>query len=287
MASPSSATVGEDGPGGQVSLNTSSGNVIRVLTQNMNCHYLNVRSGLKRERVAVLCKELARFDVVLLQEMFTVGLGPLSTGWTETVIEEACKHGLLFSAFGGTGGWMLGQDSGLVVLSRFPIASKGEVIRDSNWTDPGTLKGAIFADIDIHGTVVRFYDLHLDARTAERRRGQYRRLHEHCSACELPHLLAGDWNIHLSSEPGSEYQMFRATFCGDDDDASVYKSVFENFDEPMVTHDAGLCIDHVLSSKELLPAFVGDGKLSEFRCSDHLGIEFSLDVSRVAEDASE
>ena len=138
---------------------------VRVLSQNLNCHYLTRGSTNKEQRMQAFSERLNDYDIVIIQELFEFKLfGYYNTGFTQYIIDRAGEYDLLYSARDqvcifiiaqGNGVLMyqedvsLGQNCGLVILSRYPIISQRFLVREGHWADPGTKKGAISAVVQV------------------------------------------------------------------------------------------------------------------------------------------
>lgn len=95
---------------------------IRILTHNMQCHYF-VSAKNKWSRMEKFLNEISSYDVLLLQELFTVNIiGFQITSLKDWFIGQAKQKG--FSYFASPSANRFGQDSGLLILSKFPIVSR-------------------------------------------------------------------------------------------------------------------------------------------------------------------
>lgn len=95
---------------------------LKILTHNMQCHYFT-RSPNKWERMQKFLEYVEEYDILLLQELFTVSFfGYVVTTLKDWIIQEAKSKGFLHHAVPSTS--QFGQDSGLLILSKFPITTR-------------------------------------------------------------------------------------------------------------------------------------------------------------------
>ena len=134
------------------------------------------------ERVAGVLNEL-QADIIALQEV------PLGGTHTPNVLATLQRATGYFAAEGPA------CDSrerryGNAVLSRYPILSMRSIDLSFGSREP---RGALDADVDCHGHMLRVIATHLGLRPAERR-DQIRRLLDKFDTDEMPVILLGDLN---------------------------------------------------------------------------------------------
>ena len=134
------------------------------------------------ERVAQVIREVCA-DIIALQE---VPLGGSKTPNVLAVLQE--KTG--FYAAEGPACDRPERRYGNAVLSRYPILSMRTIDLSFGSREP---RGALDADIDCHGHLLRVVATHLGLRPAERR-DQIRRLLQVFDTHEMPVILMGDIN---------------------------------------------------------------------------------------------
>jgi len=180
--------------------------VVRVLTQNMNIHHFVAHSYPNRgARMRGLLAQVDAFDVVLLQELFTLHLpwGTAGGSWRDKVV--ACwPHG--FSASCASPSSWFTQDAGLLILSKYPIVeSKTLPFKHYSLQEVVCRKGALMAKIKVSNHEPSRHLIaitaHLDAHSAEVRLLQLTQIMEELVNQELEQdpeaqiILGGDLNI--------------------------------------------------------------------------------------------
>jgi len=136
----------------------------------------------KPERVAGVLREM-RADIVALQE---VPLGGTRTPDVLAMLQKATGY----EAAAGPACDTCERRYGNVVLSRYPILSMRAIDLSFGSREP---RGALDADVDCNGHLLRVIATHLGLRPAERR-DQIRRLLEKFDTEEMPIILLGDLN---------------------------------------------------------------------------------------------
>jgi hypothetical protein len=128
---------------------------MRIISHNVWGHFVT-RAPNKVPRVRQLVTRLGELpepcpDLILLQELFVLNLAGWHTNYEvrDVAIVEARKA-LNIQHFAVTSDPKMGQDSGLVVMSRYPIIKKTEAIW-SPWHDIATQKGILHVEIDLLG----------------------------------------------------------------------------------------------------------------------------------------
>lgn len=134
------------------------------------------------ERVAGVLQEL-NADIIALQE---VPLGGSRTPNVLTMLQEATG----FHAAEGPACIRPERRYGNAVLTRYPILSMRTIDLSFGSREP---RGALDADINCHGHMLRVIATHLGLRPAERR-DQIRRLLQVFDTEEMPVILMGDIN---------------------------------------------------------------------------------------------
>src|SRR3989338_4858820 len=102
---------------------TEGGLQLRFLVQNLWCHYApHCSSPNKKERLAAFKELLGNYDVLLLQEIF-LGHG-IGKEAHRDLLHHAASQGLCYAAIPRLP--MIGQNSGLLALSRWQISRQAE-----------------------------------------------------------------------------------------------------------------------------------------------------------------
>lgn len=134
------------------------------------------------ERVAGVLREM-RADIVALQE---VPLGGTCTPNVLAMLRKATGY----EAAEGPACDTRERRYGNAVLSRYPILSMRSIDLSFGSREP---RGALDADVNCHGHLLRVIATHLGLRPAERR-DQIQRLLEKFDTDEMPVILLGDLN---------------------------------------------------------------------------------------------
>lgn len=134
------------------------------------------------ERVAGVLREI-RADIIALQEV------PLGGTHTPNVLSMLSKA-TGYKAAEGPACNTHERRYGNAVLSRYPILSMRAIDLSFGSREP---RGALDADVDCHGHLLRVIATHLGLRPAERR-DQIQRLLEKFDTDEMPVILLGDLN---------------------------------------------------------------------------------------------
>jgi endonuclease/exonuclease/phosphatase family metal-dependent hydrolase len=134
------------------------------------------------QRVADVLREISA-DIIALQEV------PLGGTKTPNVL-EALQEATGFVAAEGPACDLPERRYGNAVLSRYPILSMRAIDLSFGSREP---RGALDADVDCHGHLLRIVATHLGLRPAERRE-QIRKLLQMFDTDEMPVVLLGDIN---------------------------------------------------------------------------------------------
>lgn len=177
---------------------------------------------------------LDKYDVVALQEMFQFG-----SSRVKTLLEAAKKRGFLYQAV-SPGGWI---DSGLVIISRFPIESFDfQKFPRGIYADRLCGKGVLHARIllaDDSNATVDFFTTHLQSSAQKPaikeeidvRKQQLKVLHDfvRVKTRDSPSnivIIAGDLNIDACQKL-QDFEYLRSLFFGSFSDVNV-----EQLDQP-------------------------------------------------------
>jgi len=152
-----------------------------------------------------------QFDIIFLQELFTIrwlGIFTFGSKLRDWFIDEARKLGYNYAVIPGRSGiFATGQDSGTVILSRYPLYNH-DGLSFRFWTQ-GT-KGMVHAKVEIKKKngkgsdreFLNLFSMHLDAFRKTERKAQLEKLHawklENLLANEEHVLLGGDMNMEAS-----------------------------------------------------------------------------------------
>ena len=136
---------------------------IKLLTYNLFLRPVvkNNESDYKYERLDVFSSLLADYDIICNQEVF-IGLNKFK----QSLVSMAAKAGFLYHVAPPAPYFWNREmiDSGLVILSRFPILEQDYLIYSKSVLDCCLAqKGALYAKIDINGNYLHLFNTHLQA----------------------------------------------------------------------------------------------------------------------------
>jgi endonuclease/exonuclease/phosphatase family metal-dependent hydrolase len=237
---------------------------VKILTYNILCHWLVIAPN-KAQRLQTLIEKIESYDIVCIQELFTLGalrFGVLT--YKNWIISEANKKGFLFYADSPSA--LFGQDSGLLILSKLPITSSDYMVFNHwSWTEGLNAKGAIQATIDYDGVPLNVVTLHCDAHGA-----QLEQIQELSSSIQQDEscLVCGDFNIAYGT---SGYDHITRAF-------AEFEDVFhDDASKRKPTHMNGCTLDHIFVSKTLKKKFeVVNPTTVDYAISDHIGVSVTL-----------
>eukprot|EP01129_Flabellula_baltica_P000983 TRINITY_DN10906_c0_g1_i1.p1 TRINITY_DN10906_c0_g1~~TRINITY_DN10906_c0_g1_i1.p1 ORF type:complete len:246 (-),score=49.81 TRINITY_DN10906_c0_g1_i1:27-764(-) len=182
---------------------------LRVLSQNLNSHYLTTGSGDKQTRIDQFITVIENYDVILVQELFEFHFLFKNYTFIDHLVTLAEQIGFEYS-FCDRPDLVFGQNNGLLILSRYPIVNTQVVLSEGHWADPGTSKGAIMAEIEFNEKLIALIDLHLDAHFQYVRRSQFTTIIRAIEEMDYVDgiIVSGDFNTIYPSD----HDYFRETF---------------------------------------------------------------------------
>mmetsp|Transcript_74829 Transcript_74829/g.112785 ORF Transcript_74829/g.112785 Transcript_74829/m.112785 type:complete len:183 (-) Transcript_74829:26-574(-) len=139
-----------------------------------------------------------------------------------------------------------GQNSGLLIFSKFPIiSSQSEIFQTSSITEYPNNKGFVLADIEIcEGKIITVCTAHLDAHFhSTTREAQVKQIADAMQPKYnegIPLMMMGDLNICPRCKPG-EYAYLR--------DTMKELGLEDIVPNDAVTHVLGATLDHIFFSK--------------------------------------
>jgi endonuclease/exonuclease/phosphatase family metal-dependent hydrolase len=206
---------------------------VRILSYNIYVRpfvYSN-KGDFKDERLEILLNEhFGNYDILALQEIFAFG----HKNRKNFVIHESKKHGLVhYATIGGSWLNLKPIDSGLLVLSRYPIVEYDKIIFSKGTSIDGwSTKGALSAliqipckktsqndqDNDTSSTITEIlvFNTHTQAEYDQNdpsyweiQQSQVQELKEfikkkHAQYPHVPMILCGDLNINARANPESD-----------------------------------------------------------------------------------
>eukprot|EP00756_Hemistasia_phaeocysticola_P050767 Hpha_TRINITY_DN25953_c0_g1::TRINITY_DN25953_c0_g1_i1::g.185309::m.185309/K01897/ACSL, fadD; long-chain acyl-CoA synthetase len=224
---------------------------LRFLSYNLNLlpGLVGARSsghGYKEERLVLFIDHhLAAYDVIALQEVFSTPFLPAGLCRQKRLLKAAKARGLKYSVRPspqpGVGDMLFRSkftDSGLLVLSRFPVVKSASMafVAEGADLDRGAMKGCVFALLELSsdGSRLAVFNCHLQATHTSSvssddkyeniRENQLRELRTFILRClhetshDGPLLLTGDFNIDaIDSGIGPAYT------AGGDSSSVAYK----------------------------------------------------------------
>lgn len=288
----------------KTTLNTSQ---LRILSMNVWCHYpMSVVKQSKdtmwgfsfRKRLQLLISAIAKnkYDIVCVQELFVAKLGPLTlNGNLLYMIQEMQKCGLVFSTTAAatkSTPRFIGQNSGLVIFSRFPIIDICTHTYKST-AEFGTTKGCVSVVVAPDPmTRVRVVNTHMNARSKTVKEAQVRELvafiktHNTRKPTTTPStgivtatIVCGDFNVCPQPvyDDGSEYKFLQTQML---DELELKNACPAKIAEMKFTCESAT-LDHIFISDVLhVQQFetIDIRNTNKLRVSDHLGVSATLSV---------
>ncbi|XP_032239045.2 uncharacterized protein LOC5513669 [Nematostella vectensis] len=179
---------------------------IKFVTYNMWCNYLVSCKANYRERFEGLAAGVQEFDVVMVQEVFILQVGPVEfTGCASAMVEAMERHGFHYrTSFTDTVPHIFGQSNGIAIFSKIPFHyTKSVVFKDAAFAERVNNKGFVFAEMKISGKQVFVFNTHTDAHKEEIRAAQMEQLRK--TVLNLPKsayfIVGGDFNINPNYPP--------------------------------------------------------------------------------------
>lgn len=212
------------------------------------------------------------FDVVVLQEVFRYGntfFELFENTFHELIVKKGTNE-LNYHVALSDPPYLLCQDSGLLILSKYPIVfSKNYVFQNASWNDYVTGKGVLYSKIHSpHEGVVHLFTLHMDAHDENIRRCQIDELiafirectyisyakrkhtssHQH-NLTKHNIVLAGDFNIDsLVDVEIYEYLLneLNSKICKNYIQECEFRDIFgSDLTKHPKTHK-NMCLDHII-----------------------------------------
>ena len=265
--------------------NSSEVPTFHLVTYNLWGHYFVGNFNNYEERFEAFAESMKDFDIVLVQEIFLLRVGPfLFTKYAETLVRVMEARGFRYK--GGLRESLptfFGQTSGVVIFSRIPVRStKWGIFRDWGWSEASTNKGFVYVEIVLkeHTPALCVFNVHLDAHRADIRERQLRqvlgtieKLPKHS-----PTVIGGDFNFDSPNETTSlsskEYQKLRQNM--------ARENLRVVFPERPVTFAKGrgntdqICVSANLGikSKKIVKLYTKTGE----SVSDHYGLAVELEL---------
>jgi endonuclease/exonuclease/phosphatase family metal-dependent hydrolase len=250
---------------------------MRILCQNLNLHHLVSHSTDKAQRVTKFAQALSEkeYDVVVLQEVFVLNtiFSRVGGDLRDQLIEAGRRCGLQYASLSKPANPLFGQDAGLMVLSRFPIAREYSVtFREYGWKEVTNKKGFLHVVIDLTSTydgdkTLHVLTSHLDAHEKIVRDNQVKQIRQHLSghvSTEDHVILAGDFNIAAGT---GEFKHLR-------NQVHPYRDGWGDL-HPATTEHQSACLDYIFWSPNLT---YDRQQVEDFSVSDHYALTATFDL---------
>jgi len=231
--------------------------MLRILTQNLWCHYLSWAPR-KLQRIQAFCSYLTahadEYDVLLIQELYVYKVwGKMVASdpkdyFLETMSNLGFKH---YKDDDNAVDMLAGQNSGIMIISRYPVLQHElkvwRVLSDNVY---GTAKGALRVKLDVDGSHVQLISLHLDSHMADMRKKQIQDIAEMIDTT-IPTIVAGDFNIDSKAPAPSEFGQMLGVL-DEKFGEKFFTPVFSDLTNQPRTFNRFFewSLDHVLLSKE-------------------------------------
>lgn len=253
---------------------------IKVVSYNIWINYLVKVGSDIEQRLDGLAVGVQHYDIVILQEIFVLRLGPfIFYSYAKHLISSMEKQGFIYrSGFKETVPRMFGQSNGLAIFSKIPITVTKEVsFHDSAVLERVNNKGFVYAEIEINNNKLFVLNTHTDAHKVSIRKLQIRQLAETIKRFpKSAYIIAGgDFNVNPNNPPADgneeEYQYLTQTM----KDTGLQQV----FTQRNATHLNGGDYDHLFVSSNLhiltrkvINIYTKDRKM----VSDHFGLLVEL-----------
>ena len=168
---------------------------LRILSWNIQMLPRLVNANGKGKRAKVIVEKLKahHYDVVVFQELFKKRSRRIIT---RGLAEEFPYHTNVLNKKAIS----LKTNGGVMLFSRFPIKESHEIkYKDHTGFDRLSRKGALLAEMDVHGKTIQVIGTHLQAfGSAEVMCSQYKQLHDELlkpyTKPDVPQFICGDFN---------------------------------------------------------------------------------------------
>ena len=254
--------------------------ILKVASYNIWSNYLVKVGSDIEQRLDGLAFGVQHYDVVILQEIFVLRLGPfVFFNYAKHLVSAMKKHQFIYRvSLQETVPWIFGQSNGLAIFSKFPISlAKSIHFKDSAILERVNNKGFVYAEIKINKQKVFVLNTHTDAHKKSIRELQMKQLADFIKTFpKTAYIIAGgDFNVNPNNPPADgneeEYQNLVKTML----DAGLQQV----FTERNATHLNGGNYDHMFVSsncdilkREVINLHTKDGKM----VSDHYGLSAGL-----------
>ncbi|CAF1068594.1 unnamed protein product [Didymodactylos carnosus] len=260
---------------------------IQFLTQNLWLTNTGRPPKRKAERIQDFLFHINKFDILALQEVFLFGDG----GWfvnsalnKQIILDHAKK--MNFHYIDTPKPSLFCQDSGLLILSRYPIVeSHFKRFQNCSLSEWINNKGVLHAKIQLpNDKRLHVITTHLDAHQSSIRQLQIEELKENLKSWLTkeeqendPVILCGDWNI--DSILGEESYVNMMNTLPD------FDHIFDNTKQHPITFPLNnACLDHILISRKYVKS-ISQCNIEELRgfesqqpISDHYGVSVKLNL---------
>lgn len=238
--------------------------------------------------IAYLSKD---YDVLLFQEVFRwcFFYYTFSYGYGGILLTYLHKNGFFYTYTSPNPSW--GQNSGLLIASKYPIISKKNMTFKNwggieSWTSKGLIDVKIAFPVDNypHNNIynekyIRFIVTHLQASGEKYRNKQIKEIHKYIrkNGYENDIIIAGDFN--LDSNDREEYNYMKDTLTNIYD----YYDGYDGYDDLNTIVDNNReRLDYIVIHNKKYYKFIKCKILSEYNyISDHLPQECKLNINNL------
>ena len=278
---------------------------LRVLSHNVWCHMLQqwyTPPAAKRLRCLVEAIKARDYDVVMLQELFLLRLGPLATTLTfEAFAQAMLAAGYRLVADPRDSLPMVGQNSGLAIFSkldpvRAPVARSFAVTGEQV-----CVKGYLHAELRVAGNrTIHVVTTHLDSKKKPKdvQHSQARQIRDEVLTSVLASdspaaLVAGDFNVCslLTKDDGTAYRRLCAAMTplvdafGPGQQSAEVRPTRRAGMKPFSSRKSGDKLKGAIDHAFVFGLTSITSEVVDLRCpdktvvSDHLGLELGLELS--------
>jgi len=193
----------EDGESNSLS-NDKSPHVFDVLTYNVYMRPTTLYQNGQTIRAKALPSQLSGYDAIVFQEVFD--------DHARKILLTGLKSEYPYqSKILGSDGSVIGQDGGVVIISRWPIIKQKQFLFGPVCEGADCLaeKGISYVSLDKKGTTYHLFGTHLEADYGKITRQQldlFKEFIDHINPPKSdPVLLAGDFNVNSETNPATPF----------------------------------------------------------------------------------
>jgi len=266
-------------------LSNTSVSTIKILSINLYCHhFVGARDMVGRARAAAAYVREQKYDIVMVQELFEMALGPYAARgavveFESQMLEAGLRHQTQTAP---TRPWIFGQNNGVVIFSRFPVVSEvHRIFAASN--EHLNNKGYVIATLQLDPSPQRLIlvNCHLDSSNVAAKRAQMQQIATDPAMrpsleSGTPVIVGGDFNICQQPrwDDGALYRSLTEALLPLQDLFSSQEIV--TFSDDNVAYDHLFVPEAIALCSQVVPLPLRPNGQA---ITDHSGVEAVLDFS--------